>query len=78
MVEDWGYCLHALRNARHLRELRFIEDRCQQPWASQLSALTVGIKQQVEHAQVQGEPSLPIDIRQFLSLDTRRELSQDC
>lgn len=57
-------CLHALCNAHHLRELRFIEERYQQPWASQMSALLVEIKRQVEHTQAQGKHSLPTDIRQ--------------
>ncbi len=57
-------CDHALCNAHHLRELRFIEERYQQPWASQMSALLVEIKQQVEHVQFQGENALPVEIRQ--------------
>jgi transposase len=55
-----GYdCEHFLCNAHHLRELQFILERYEQPWAFQMSLLLVTILRQVQAAQSQEQAALP-------------------
>ena len=42
---SFGYgCAHGLCNAHHLRELTFVEEQREQPWARELKDLLVPIK----------------------------------
>jgi transposase len=61
-------CLHGLCNAHHMRELVFISERYEQPWAEQMLQLLVDINTAVETTKAQGLDALtPERLRTFES-----------
>lgn len=57
--QTYTTCRHALCNVHHLRELTFVEEAYQQPWAKQLKDLLVEMRAATEQARAQGLPHLP-------------------
>ena len=59
----FGYdgCKHALCNAHLLRELIFVKEQPQQPWAAGMIDLLLSVKQEVDEAMPRGQTQLPPD-----------------
>jgi transposase len=62
--QSFDQCTHAYCNAHHLRELHFIHEQYEQPWAKQMSQLLLDIKAEVE-AQDARTNSLPPERQRF-------------
>ena len=61
-------CAHALCNAHHLRELRFIDTQYPQAWASDMAALLVEIKAAVAATPA---PAMRLSPSELLAFETR-------
>ena len=46
-------------SVHHLRELTFLEEQYQQPWAREMKALLLEMKEAIEQARTQGHRQLP-------------------
>lgn len=66
----FGYdCAHSLCNAHHLRELRFIVERYEQPWAEQMITLLGDIKAAVDSAKANHQKAL--NVNQLLEFEEK-------
>lgn len=59
-------CRHALCNVHHLRELTFVEEQYQQPWAKELKALLLEMRTATDQVRAQGQAHLPTSQRDAL------------
>ena len=56
--QAYTQCRHALCNVHHLRELTYLEEQDQQPWATQMKALLQEMKAAADDARAQGATRL--------------------
>ena len=64
-------CTHYFCNSHHLRELQFVLDQYQQPWAAELSQLLLDIKAEVEAMPV---PTLALPAERLAYFDAEQVL----
>jgi transposase len=57
--QTYTTCRHALCNVHHLRELTFVEEAYQQPWAKDLKELLLEMRAVTEQARAHGHAHLP-------------------
>lgn len=69
-------CAHALCNAHHLRELRFIEEQYQQAWAGEMTQLLRDAKQEVADCADEGQSGLSPERIAFYHQEYERLLRQ--
>jgi len=63
--QTFDNCDHAYCNAHHLRELQFVTDQYQQPWAEQMAQLLLDIKAEVAQTALVAETLPPERITHF-------------
>ena len=63
--QTFDNCAHAYCNAHHLRELQFITEQYQQPWAAQMAQLLLDIKAEVAQTALVAEALPPDRISHF-------------
>lgn len=63
--QTFDTCDHAYCNAHHLRELQFVTDQYQQPWAAQMAHLLLDIKAQVAQTALVADALTPEQITHF-------------
>jgi transposase len=57
-------CRHGLCVVHYLRELTFVSEHWEQPWAKEMKALLLSIKTYVQQARAQGMTNLPLAVKQ--------------
>ena len=64
---QYTQCEHALCNAHHIRELRFLQEHEKQPWAGNLKNHLLACHTTVEEARATGASSLPPKVIEHLT-----------
>ncbi|NIN61645.1 MAG: IS66 family transposase [Gammaproteobacteria bacterium] len=63
--QTFDNCDHAYCNSHHLRELQFVTDQYQQPWAEQMAQLLLDIKAEVAQTTLVAEALPPARLTHF-------------